>query len=197
MGRPLAFDRNVVLEQVTNLFWRQGYQASSISNLVEASGLQPGSIYNAFDSKQGLFLEVLEQYGRNSLERAERMVGQAVPVIPGIEAFFEHLVGLSSDDPDARGCLLINTLLELSGQDSVIEARVLDMLARIEGAIHHGLLQARKRGELKPACNTEQLARYLMMSLWGMRVMSRTRRSREELQSSIDLMMRVVRAEAV
>ena len=62
MPRPPGYQRSTVLGRATELFWRRGYGATSVADLVTATGLKPGSLYAAFGSKKGLFLEVLAQY---------------------------------------------------------------------------------------------------------------------------------------
>ncbi|MDH3970432.1 MAG: TetR/AcrR family transcriptional regulator, partial [Rhodospirillales bacterium] len=69
MARPKSFDREEVLERAMAVFWRKGYAATSVRDLVEATGLNPGSLYDTFDDKHGLFLESVTLYRRTVVAR--------------------------------------------------------------------------------------------------------------------------------
>ena len=85
MGRPAAFDRDQVVHQVTDLFWKKGYLGTSISDVVAATSLKPGSIYNSFDSKQKLLLEALDHYSSQSFERVQRCLQSSDGLMPALE----------------------------------------------------------------------------------------------------------------
>lgn len=184
MGRPAAFDRDDVLERATELFWRQGYLATSVSDLVEATALKPGSLYNAFDSKQGLLLETIDRYGERTLARVRRALDHG-PVTEAVERFFAELVEASLADPDAKGCFLINSLLELSAHDELARRRIAGKLAQVEALFREALERGRKQGEFRADSDGAGLAKFLMMSIWGLRVLSRARSPREALEGAV------------
>lgn len=173
MARPVSFDRDDVLGRATTTFWERGYGATSISDLVEATRLQPGSLYAAFESKQGLFLAVLDHYARNTLERLRQRLGGADDPLQGIEIF---LNGLAAERADSRrrGCLLVNSALEVGRSDSDVQARVSRHLGRIEAALRAALQQAQDDGVLAEGKSPAVLARFLMTTIWGLRVLGST-----------------------
>ena len=171
MARPASFDREQVLGKATATFWEHGYCATSISQLVEATRLKPGSLYAAFDSKQGLFLAALDYYAAQSLGRLRGVLAEAADPLEGIRHFFDRLVA-DGDGHPGRGCLLVNTVLEVGRHDAEVRARVKAHLGEIEGVIRAALEQAQVQGLLAPGKSPSSLARFLMATIWGLRVLS-------------------------
>jgi TetR/AcrR family transcriptional repressor of nem operon len=88
MGRPASFDPQQLLGDVTELFWKQGYFATSVADLGELTGLNPGSIYNAFGNKRGVLVASLDHYGRRSIERARTAMRGNDDIQQAIANFF-------------------------------------------------------------------------------------------------------------
>lgn len=172
MARPASFDRDQVLERATATFWEHGYCATSVSQLVAATRLQPGSLYAAFESKEGLFLAALDHYAQHGLERLRRVLAQAADPLQGIETFFERLTG--ADAERGRGCLLVNTVLEIGRQNPAVQARVKAHLDDIEAILATALRQAQASGLLAADKSPPALARFLMTTVWGLRVLAGT-----------------------
>ena len=171
MARPASFDREQVLGRATETFWENGYCATSISQLVEATQLQPGSLYAAFESKQGLFLAALDHYAQQSLKRLRGVLAEAADPLEGIRRFFGQLVAGGSDGKPGRGCLLVNTVLEVGRHDAKVQARVKAHLAEIEGVFIAALEEAQAQGVLAAGRSPQSLARFLMTTIWGLRVL--------------------------
>ena len=114
MPRPPGFERRDVLQKATDTFWERGYGATSISDLVEATGLQPGSLYAAFGSKKGMFLEVLDEYGSYFIGEVRSTMRTRASSLDGIRAFFEAVVEHTLQQNGTRGCLIVNATLEMS-----------------------------------------------------------------------------------
>ena len=173
MARPASFDREAVIERAMKAFWEHGYAATSITQLVDATHLQPGSLYAAFDSKQGLFLAVLDHYAAQTLTRLDKRLDGAADPLQGIAAFFADL---SADRSDARrrGCLLVNSALEIARADADIHDRVTAHLTRIEMRLRAALEQAQRDGLLPAERSPSVLAKFLMTTVWGLRVLGST-----------------------
>lgn len=115
MAGVKQFDQNEVLDRAMMLFWSQGYEATSIDQLVEATGINRGSLYGTFNDKNGIFLAVIDRY----LETVAKSL--MVPLSDpnprqAIERMFDSIVGRLSDPKFPRGCLIVNTSLRVSGQ---------------------------------------------------------------------------------
>ena len=174
MARPVSFDREQVLGRATATFWEHGYRATSISQLVEATRLQPGSLYAAFESKEGLFLAALDHYAKQSLERLQAALAEAADPLQGITGFFEQLAVDGADNAHPHGCLLVNTVLEVGRHNPTVQLRVKAHLAQIESVFVAALEAAQARGMLAADRQPAVLAKFLMTTIWGLRVLGGT-----------------------
>ncbi|MBT8429628.1 MAG: TetR/AcrR family transcriptional regulator [Gammaproteobacteria bacterium] len=186
MARPASFDREKVLGCATEAFWENGYCATSISQLVEATQLQPGSLYAAFDSKQGLFLAALDHYARQSLNRLRGVLAEAADPLEGIRRFFGQLVAGDSEGKPGRGCLLVNTALEVGRHDAKVQARVKAHLADIENVFIAALEEAQAQGLLATGRSPQSLARFLMTTIWGLRVLGGIETNAQQARLVVD-----------
>src|ERR1700722_11762300 len=114
MAGVKQFDRNQLLSQAMMVFWRYGYQATSIQDLVEATGVNRGSLYATFGDKCGLFLAVLDYYAGQIAHPIMAELNNPSPR-QAIEAMFEAIIRRTSDPKWPRGCLNTNTSLECPG----------------------------------------------------------------------------------
>jgi len=194
MARPASFDREQVLGRATETFWENGYCATSISQLVEATQLQPGSLYAAFDSKQGLFLAALDHYAQQSLKRLRGVLAEAADPLEGIRRFFALLARDSGNAKRIRGCLLVNTVLEVGRHNPEVQARVKAHLAEIEGAFQGALEEAQAQGQLGPDESPDALASFLMTTIWGLRVLSGTGADARSARQVVDQALSVLDA---
>jgi len=174
MARPAEFDRSEVLEKAMKAFWDHGYCATSMADLVAATALQPGSLYAAFRSKEDLFLATLDHYGAQSVARVEQALAQASSPLEGVRAYFRQLAAEAASPRAKRGCLLVNTVLELARQNKAVQKRVNRHLDAIEGLFRRALESAQASGELAPDKDVRSLAALLISNIWGMRVLAGT-----------------------
>lgn len=186
MGRPAEFDRREVLENAMRVFWQQGYNATSVKDLTDRTGLNPGSLYGAFKSKRALFLEALDAYFLQTQAFVTGTLNTTAPPLARIRAFFYQLVRECSLDREAKGCLLVNTLLEIPADDAVVIRHVGKMFRYVEGEFRRVLEEARARGDLDAAKDPEALARLLVAGIYGLRVYNRTRPGKKALTSIVD-----------
>lgn len=174
MARPVEFERDQVLERAMQAFWDQGYCATSMTRLVEATKLNPGSIYAAFRSKEGLFLAALDHYGELSAEKIRRAVNESDSPLEGIRNYFLQLAASVADPEARRSCFLVNTVLELARQNKNVRQRVNTHFSAIEACFTEALTAARDAGELSADRDPSTLAAFLMSSIWGVRVLGAT-----------------------
>lgn len=192
MARPIAFDRPHVLQQAINVFWLRGYTATSIKNLVSATGLQPGSLYAAFGDKRGIFLAALDAYFDMLKTCLLGVLHNDKAPLLRLRAFFEQLVQESYEDTDRKGCLLINTLSEIPVQDEEINARLQQMFAEVERELKQVLLEAQCGGELSSDQDPETLAKYLLTGIFGLRLFNKMHPDRENLQTIVDQLLSAI-----
>lgn len=197
MARPIAFDRDQVLQQATDVFWLRGYTATSIKNLVNATGLQPGSLYAAFGDKRGLFLAVLDAYFAKLKKSLFKVLHSDDDPLQRLRAFFGQLVQESCDDPDRKGCLLINTLSEIPVQDAEINTRLQQMFAEVQWELQQVLIDAQRQGRLASNQNPEALAQYLVTGIFGLRLFNKMQPARLDLQGIVDQMLSVIEPDSL
>ncbi|MGD9000666.1 MAG: TetR family transcriptional regulator C-terminal domain-containing protein [Granulosicoccaceae bacterium] len=174
MARPIQFEREDVLEKAMEAFWDQGYCATSIAELVEATQLKPGSLYAAFQSKEGLFLAALDHYGERSAARIAAFLTQADSPLTGIRAYFRQLAEDLANAQARRSCFLVNTVLELARQNKAVRKRVNRHFDTIEAHFQRALEAAQASGELSADKDPRALAAFLMTSIWGLRILGVT-----------------------
>lgn len=174
MARPIQFERDEVLDKAAQAFWDEGYCATSMTRLVAATRLNPGSLYAAFGSKAGLFSEALDHYGARSAARIEQDLAAADSPLAGIRRYLDELAATVAEPQARRGCLLVNTVLELAHRDAPLRAQLNRHFDAIEGLFRRALEAAQARGELAPGKDPSALASFLMTSIWGLRVLAGT-----------------------
>jgi len=186
MARTAEFDREEVLQKALDIFWQDGYCKCSISRLVKATHLQPGSIYAAFSSKEGLFLATLEYYGRQSIKRLQDCLEMADTPLQGVKKFIEGIGEIILNREKQRGCFLVNTVLELSPGNEAVNCEVNKYMKSIEAHIHSALVAARDAGELSPDQDPETSAKYLMVNIWGLQVLARINPDKKSIRAVLD-----------
>ncbi|MEJ2602973.1 MAG: TetR/AcrR family transcriptional regulator [Gammaproteobacteria bacterium] len=189
MPRPPSFDREQVIERATEVFWRRGYGGTTVADLVEATGLKPGSLYAAFGNKKGVFLEVLRTYQTDSAAHLEASLREHDSPIEAIGGFFRGLIDETCDDAHHRGCLMVNAMLEYSSHDSDVRQELVAGLTRVERLFRGALQRARDAGELDPRLDAAAAAAFLVNNLWGIRVMCRRQPSREAVEGVVQTVL--------
>ena len=121
MSWEKSFDESEVVDQTMKVFWQKGYAATSISDITAATGIKRGSLYNAFDGKDELFLQSLQKYDEEYRQQKFRRLREIEDPREAIAALFEACAAESSFDPEKRGCLLVNTALEFDQHDEGVQ----------------------------------------------------------------------------
>lgn len=186
MPRLPAFDNDHVLDQAMYAFWRRGYHATSIRDLIKATGLQPGSLYAAFGGKRQLFQCVLDHYHQYNIDRIRAHLNTDAPPLERIRLVFDRLVKRCLEDMEARGCLMSNTILELSCVDTELSRRANDMFDEIEQALIPVIREGQEQGQIPRDKQASGLARYLVSNIHGIRVYSRNSPESSHLRGLVD-----------
>jgi len=157
------FDRNDVIDKSIELFWKNGFSASSMQQVVKTTGLKPGSIYHAFGNKEGLFQEALESYAQKGLIQIRNVLDTAPSVGEGICMILEKNVQ-ESTRKDYCSCFLVKTRLELAAKGSALYELASAKLGEIE-ALYESYLEKEFDKTM-----SRQRATSLMLHIFGMRV---------------------------
>ncbi|HEY3801014.1 MAG TPA: TetR/AcrR family transcriptional regulator [Kofleriaceae bacterium] len=168
MARTKEFDRERALDRAMHVFWRQGYAATSLPDLLRAMGIGRQSMYDTFGDKHALFLEALARYiGRTDATRA--CFEQASSVRRAFRDMFEAI--LDEHDADKRrGCFGIHSAVALAPHDKRVAKMIADRQRELEDVFHRALERARASGEIAAAKNARGLARFFVGALQGLRV---------------------------
>lgn len=167
VSRTRAFDTDAVLDAAVGAFWRRGYEATSLADLEEATGLSRSSLYQAFDSKHGLFTAALERYRLTNIDPALAAMEAPGAGADALHGYFTILATTLRSDPGlaVRGCLIVNAMTERGGHDPAARAAGLAYLQRVTAAITNAL-QGAARDDGERAAVTSR-ARILCAALIG------------------------------
>ncbi|WOO42305.1 TetR/AcrR family transcriptional regulator [Rubellicoccus peritrichatus] len=182
MARPAKFDREIVLQRAMRLFWERGYNATSMSDLIDAMDMRAGSIYSTFGSKQTLLLEVLDYYAEHGHDEIRSLLQKTASKREAFSKVFACLIGEMTCEPRSKGCLLINMLLELSNIDEQAGARVKEHLQSMKEIFKQALIAAEQSGEMRPGQNPEDSATFLIGTVYSLRVMGRAAVAKADME---------------
>jgi TetR/AcrR family transcriptional repressor of nem operon len=185
MGRPREFDETEVLAAAVDCFWAQGYEATSIRDLADRMGLTGASLYNAFGDKRGLYRRALDHYIDASFaDRVRRLEGQ-LPPRQAIAAFFAEIIQRSLDDHQRKGCMLVNSALELAPHDAEFRDIVTGVLEQIEAFFRRCVRAGQRDGTITTSQPAADMARLLLGVHIGLRVLARIRPERLLLEGMV------------
>ncbi|MBV6700541.1 TetR/AcrR family transcriptional regulator [Kitasatospora aureofaciens] len=173
MARTKEFDPDAALQAALDLFWRRGYEATSMADLVEGLGIARASLYATFGSKRELYLRALERYSEQTDPVLLAELSQPGPVLPAVRALVRRYAEASAEDGLKRGCFVTNTAVELAPHDPAAARRVEASLGHLETVLTAALVRAEAQGELPAGREPRALARMLMVLMQGMRVLGK------------------------
>lgn len=156
-GRPRTFEENDVLDAAMQVFWRHGYEASSIAQLRAATGLSSASLYGAFGSKEGIFERAIEHYIAGPGQVSGRVGDLTLDPLNALDQMVHGTITMQSDPAHPGGCLVaLSASIGASGDDSiaarnVVAARRTKDRAGIEACIRRGIDAGEFRSDLDPA----------------------------------------------
>lgn len=191
MARPKEFDPERAVDHAMEVFWRQGYEATSVSDLTEALGIGRASLYGTFGSKDALYARSLERYRLLEGARSLGCLTAAGTARERVRALFERLADGGLADPENRGCLILNAAMERP-HDPATAAQVRGALGAIELALAGVLAEGQERGEIDPGKDPRELARFLTTALQGVRLMAKATGDRRVLDDTVAVALRAL-----
>ena len=163
VGRPRSFDEEQVLLTVMNVFWEKGYEATSMQDILAATGLHKGSIYQAFGDKHSLFIRALRAYIDNMRRSMKRILGQASSGLDGLRAVLHDHIDLGAGSKGAHyGCLALNSLVETAQHDPEVMNTLKTAFQMRLRLISEGVRRAQAEGNLRSDWKAERITRVLM-----------------------------------
>ncbi|OHV88006.1 TetR/AcrR family transcriptional regulator [Mesorhizobium sp. ORS 3428] len=181
MARPRTFDQPSVLAAAMDQFWRRGYEATSVRDLASAMSITGASLYNAFGDKRSLFRHCLDAYLDTYARRRIAELDASDDPIRGIRAFFDNLVEASLKD--RRGCLLVNSAMEVAPWDDELAELIEASLREIEDGFHRGLERLSPEPRSHHRRDARATARQMLSAVIALRVLARAGGDGDRLRS--------------
>lgn len=191
MPRTKNFEPQEALDAAMYLFWRKGYEAASMRELLDAMSIGRGSFYDTFGDKHALFLAALDRFREVRTSWIEEVLEGAG--LEGIEEVFRRSVDGLVESEMRRGCLLANSAVELAPHDPEVAGRIYSYVSRTEDTFEDALTRAKKAGEISTDRDPKALARFLVNTLHGLRVLARAGSDREVLDDAVSVALGVLR----
>jgi TetR/AcrR family transcriptional repressor of nem operon len=187
MPRPREFEPEEVLDSAMRQFWERGYRATSVDDLVRATGVKPGSLYTAFPGgKRALFLGSLERYSKLIVPSKLGELEDPGASVAQVRAYFDGLVQDLLTPEGRQGCLLVNSAVESAATDPEVAAVVRGHLARLERCFAIALRTAVRRGEVPDDTDPAARAKGLVATSQGLMVVGKANPDEEVLRAIVD-----------
>ena len=186
MSRKKQFDPEQALDRAMRLFWKKGYEATSIDDLVRHMGINRFSLYSTFGDKRRLFVRVLDRYRDEIVGKVFGIVEQPGASLPEIRRYFDAaLRGAGASGMGRVGCLMSNSMVELGLHDRRVEKKLAAHFDRYWRAFRRALANAKRKGEIRRNLDTAATAHFLAVSVQGFTVYSKLCPDRRLLRSYV------------
>ena len=191
MARTKKFDPKQALAAAMNVFWRLGYENTSLDVLMAEMGIARQSLYDTFGDKRSLYLQALAHY-RDETNASMRKLFSSAPTVK--DGFAQLLFGLSAESraQHARGCLLLSANMERAAGDAVITDFLRRNQAEVESIFRDALRRAQSSGELSRKLDPAALARFFVATIQGMRAMAKLNSNRKALEQVAKLALSTI-----
>lgn len=191
MARSKEFNEEETLDKAMEIFWKQGYEKTSIQDLVGQMGIHRRSLYDTFGDKHSLFVQTLERYESLIAAQIRKQITEEMTTVESIRKIFE--LAIYSDNASPKGCLMVNTAVELSLLDNEVSQRIQSAFKQTENLIADLLIRGQARGEVARSFDIGELARYIHNALIGVRVLVKMTANPKEFESTIDMTLSILK----
>ena len=187
-GRPLSFDRDGALHQAMLVFWRHGYESSSLAELTAAMGITAPSLYTAFGDKKRLFLEAVQRYAGDPAELT-RMLEGAATAREAAESLLQHSARLYTGKSTPPGCLIATSVASCSAEGADLQAEMAAVRLDVESRLRRRIAAGMRDGELPVGTDAAGLAAHTVAVIQGMSTLARDGASRAKLMKLAETAM--------
>jgi TetR/AcrR family transcriptional repressor of nem operon len=181
MARSKEFDEERALAAAMDLFWRQGYEYTSLEALMREMGIARQSLYDTFGDKRALYLKAMAFYRKQTNSSLRELLASAPSVKEGFTRILLGLVA-ESREQHARGCLLLSANMERAVDDEEIARFLRNNQSEVESIFTEALRRGQTSGELRNGADAGALARFFVATIQGMRAMARLKSDRRALR---------------
>lgn len=188
VGRPRAFDPDKALQGALESFWSQGYEATSMTDLLRSTGLSKSSLYESFGSKRSLFERCLERYREDRVALMSQRLEASKTGIGFIRQMLEAAAA-ESGDPKARGCLVMNTATEFAQKDPQVARLVGEGITAFSAVFRRAIRRAQSEGDVPADKDPGVLARYVVTNMSGLRTLAKAGVPLKSLKTNVGLVL--------
>lgn len=192
MARLREFDTEVVLDSAMQAFWLRGYEATSLADLMAATGLKKGSIYKAFNDKHSLFVLALKRYLDQSNVCHRQHLVQADSPKAGIAEWLHNIIDQRGNDQLRRGCFMLNSLVELAPHDEAVKQLLNSHIEHVQSLVCGAIAQGQTLGEFRTDIPAKELSFLMLNLLHGLVTSSKGPASLEDLQQQAGTLLKVL-----
>lgn len=192
MARTKAFDTDEVLERALRVFWRKGYEGTSMQDLVEGMQINRASIYDTFGNKEALYLSALQRYQSQHQCQMQQLLAQHTSVREALDQLLENMIRDSLGDPEKKGCFVVNATTGLANRNEAVNRIVTENEQQIAYTFEDLIRQGQKQGEIDAHRDAKVLSSYVFSSLQGLRVLAITNSNLTTLRRVKDTVLSAV-----
>lgn len=192
MPRVKQFDQTEVLEKAKELFWKQGYHATSIQNLVDHLGINRASIYDTFGGKNELYEAAFKSYRDENSTFLKKHFSSFKSVRDAIKTLLYNAAEMSLEDPDRKGCFIVNCTTEYLPTHQDFLSEVLQNKANFNTIVSQALERGKQNGEFSSDLNSDETASFIFTFLSGLKVTSKVEQSSSALKRMIGVALKVL-----
>ena len=165
-------------------FWAKGYVATSVQDLLDAMGINRGSMYDTFGDKHAIFIAAFEHYVTGFAAHWKSVLNAPGSPLGNLRTMLDQVATMATDRQQ-RGCMITNSAIELAPKDPVVADALKGVFSRFDGLIRQTLDRAVEAGELAPAANTRALARFVIATIHGLIVLGKSAHGQRELNEVV------------
>lgn len=188
-GRPIQFEPDQVIAAATAAFWSKGYEATSLQDLLHATGLSKSSLYQSFGGKQQLFGRCITAYTDRMVTLLLERLGASGSAMQFIHAVLTETGSEGAHGRRPLGCLVMNTASEFGRRDPAFAEWVDSGIARVRAVMLRAIEQGQRAGEISRSRSAAVLADYLMSSIAGLRTMVKAGTPTRKVLGVVDLIV--------
>ncbi len=182
MGRQQRFDTDDVIDKVIGVFMSKGYEATSVKDLVDATNLHPGSLYNAFGNKKQIYECALNRFVAISPLNLLLKSPETSDPKKTLEKLFSDTISMAVNKSETRGCLITNTAAELGGSDKETANWVSNSFRKTEDGICRLIERGQELGQFKSKQSPRILAQFILNTTQGMQLLAKVNQDRKMLK---------------
>ncbi|MGO1597185.1 MAG: TetR/AcrR family transcriptional regulator [Sphingobacteriaceae bacterium] len=191
-GRPTIYEDSQLIKKAQEVFWRKGYNATSLSDLQKATGAGAGSFYNTFKGgKKEVFRKAIEER-RLELNSFKEKISKSETPLETIKDFFRSIATANETD-HLKGCIIANTVIEMAFNDENLEAFTVQILKDVEEMFTQVIAKEQQKGNLQTLISPDILGKYLITLWCGLNTLRRVYPNADILKNQIEMQLAVVR----